>query len=239
MGLPVRTTTFLLLAAGLLGWAMPSAGGPTIEQVLQASQAQRLAARGAPLPDQDEAVQRLRDSLARLQAQQPELRDVRLRVVGGELFAEAVFGQRELAASAAVGELPEGERLLMLAHELGHLQLHHWEALAGLYHQHIPGEVRPDTTDAVSGALGAEARALSWSHEFQADAWGYRLVHGLAYGVDTAQALLTRHGVLLDSATHPGSRRRLMQLRLIDNELANPQLRYSPAWQADGGAAWR
>lgn len=231
----------LRVTLGTLAWwaLSPLAAAETIEQVLQRSQAQRLAERGEPAPGQAEAVERLRASVARLQAQQPALADVRLLVVGGGLFAEAVFGQRALAASAAVGELPEGERLLMLAHEFGHLQLHHWEALSALYHQHIPGEVRPETTDGVAGPLADDARRLSWQHEFEADAWGFRVVRPLAHGVETAQSLLTRQGVLLDSATHPGTRRRLLQLRQLGTELDHPQLRYAPALTAEGGSVVR
>jgi hypothetical protein len=232
----------LLLLACLM---LPSwrAGAVTIEQVLVASQQQRLAERGQPDAGATESVHRLRTSFERLRSQVPALADVELIVVGGELFAEAVFGRRAVAASVAVGELPEGERMQMLAHGMGHLQLRDWDALAGLYHHHIPGEVRPETTEPVAAALGAQARQLSWRHEFEADAWGYRLARQFTYGVDTASGLLTRQGVSMDSATHPGTRRRIMQLRMLDAELSNPQFLFESSqrvdWRGDGAASGR
>lgn len=207
-----------LVAAGLGG----PASAETIAEVLQRAQQQRLAQRPLPGAEDADAVQRLRQSFERLRLQAPGLAEARLQVLGGGLFAEAVFGQPVVAASASVGELPEGERLLILAHELGHLALGHGLALSALYQRHIPGEVRPDTTGPVAGALGAEALALSWRHEYEADAFGYRLLRQLAFGLDSARGLLLRQGLQHDSPTHPGTRRRLLQIRLLDTELEHP-----------------
>lgn len=200
--------------------ATPAAPAVTITEVLLRSQQQRLAQRGAA-DASSAASQRVQASFDRLAAMLPPGEAPRLLLVGGDLFAEAQFDGRSVAVSEAVGELPEGERLLMLAHELGHVRLDHWAALDGLYRRFIPGEVRPETTDPVAAALGGEAHALSHRHEFEADAFGFALVRKLGFGVETASRLLLRQGPQPDGATHPSTRRRLAQLRSLDAQFGH------------------
>ena len=207
-------------------WCVLPVRAEGIVEVLQRSQQARLVQRGPAADPQGEAAQRVRASLDRLVSLLPAGTTVDLALVGGDLFAEANFGHQRVAASQAVGELPEGERLLMLAHELGHLQLGHWGALSGLYLGLIPGEVRPETTEPVAAQLSAQAHVLSHRQEFEADAFGYSLVRQLGFGVDNAVALLTRHGMQPDNATHPGTRRRLAQIRTLDTHL-DPAVRYA------------
>lgn len=199
----------------------------TITDVLQRSQAQRLALRGAA-DGHSAASARLRISFDRLLGMMPSVlpgfAGAALQLVGGDVFAEAQFGSATVAVSEAVGDLPEGERLLLLAHELGHLGLGHWAALNSLYRQHISGAVTPATTDPVAAALGAQAHALSHRQEFEADAFGFTLARQLGFGVDTALSLLLRQGLQADSATHPATRRRLAQLRLLDTRLVQAPL---------------
>jgi Zn-dependent protease with chaperone function len=217
LSLPLRA------GADTAAQAPATSPAPGIAEVLQLSQQQRLALRPAAVAD-SAAAERVRDSLARLLAMRPQDGPAELVLVGGDLYAEALFGRRALAVSESVGQLPEGERLLLLAHELGHLSLQHWGSLSALYRSHIPGAVRPDTTEPVAAALGAQAHALSHRQEFEADAFGFTLVRQLGFGVDTAFGLLTRHGVQMDGATHPGTRRRIAQLRVLDSQLSHPGL---------------
>lgn len=202
-----------------------------IVDVLLRSQAVRLAQHGAANLE-SVAVDRVRVSFWRLVGMLPlteSAQPIMLVLVGGPLFAEAVFGGRAVVVSESVGDLPEGERLLLLAHELGHVTLGHWAGLSGLYLQHIPGEVRPETTEPVAGVLGPQAHALSHRQEFEADAFGFMLVRALGYGADNAFGLLTRNGVQLDSATHPATRRRLAQLRMLDTQLDDAPRRVGSA----------
>jgi hypothetical protein len=212
---------WLILCLGLWGVLPVQAEG--IVEVLQRSQQQRLEQRGTA-DEHSAPAQRLRASFERLTALSPPSQRAELVLVGGGLFAEALFGRQAVAASAAVGDLPEGERLLLLSHELGHLALGHWAALSGLYLKHIPGEVRPESTEPVAAVLGAQAHALSHRQEFEADAHGFRMVRQLGFGVDNALSLLTREGMRPDTATHPATRRRLAQIRLLDTEPANAPL---------------
>jgi hypothetical protein len=139
---------------------------------------------------------------------------VELRVMQGGVQAEAMLG-RLLVVGDAVGDLPEGERLLLLAHELSHLTLGHWQALCALYRKHVPGDVRPDTTDPVAGALGHDAHELSHRHEYEADAHGFALARPLGATLDDALSLLMRQPMMNDSATHPATRRRIAQFRML------------------------
>lgn len=208
----------------LLGVCLHAAAAEGIEQVLDRSQKMRLSQRPAG-EAASAATQRVRQSLQRLTALAgKEMPAVELVLVGGDLFAEALLDRPGVAVSQAVGDLPEGERLLLLAHELGHVRLAHARALKSLYRTHIPGEVRPETTDGASAALGREAHRLSHRHEHEADAYGYTLVRTLGFGLDNAFALLTRQGMQHDSATHPGTRRRIAQLRMLEEALAQQAL---------------
>lgn len=215
------------VAAALLAVLAHGAGAQGIEAVLERSQQMRLAQRPAA-NEHSAAAQNIRRSLQRLMllpGSAPEA--PLLQLVGGPLLAEALLHQPGLAVSESVGELPEGERLLLLAHELGHVRLKHAAALKALYRRHIPAEVRPDTTDPVTQALGQDAHALSHRQEFEADVYGYLLVRQLGFGVDTALGLLLRQGLQMDSATHPATRRRLAQLRALEARLAHETV--SPA----------
>ena len=218
----------LFLLTALCWQASALAQQQGIVQVLVHSQQMRLQQR--PLADSSSAAsQRLRTSFERLQRLLPSARDVRLDILQGELFAEALLGERAVVASEAVGELPEGERLMLLAHELGHLALGHAQALGALYLRFIPGEVKPETTDPVARELAESAHALSHQQEFDADAYGFTQLRALGFGLDSAWSMLTRQGVSFDSATHPGTRRRIAQLRSLDSRLDQPGLAVAPA----------
>ncbi len=201
--------------------ALPAAAraGEGIAEVLQRSQLQRLALRPAAELD-GEAAERVRASFERLRGMDAAVADVELVLVGGELYAEAIFASRKLAVSTAAGLLPEGERSLMIAHEMGHLRLGHWGLLSALYRHHIPGEVKPETTEPVARALAADAQQLSYRQEYEADGYGYEMVRRLGFGLDNAFGLLTRQGLQFDSPTHPGTRRRLAALRVLDGRIS-------------------
>ena len=202
---------------GAILWLMAtlsSARANDIVDVLERSQRLRLEQRVAAAPD-SERTQRVRASFDRLLAQgRIAPQSLELRVMQGGVQAEAMLG-RVLVVGEAVGDLPEGERLLLLAHELSHLTLGHWQALCTLYRKHVPGEVRPDTTDPVAGALGHDAHELSHRHEYEADAHGFALAHSLGATLDDALSLLMRQPMMNDSATHPATRRRIAQFRML------------------------
>lgn len=183
-----------------------------IAQVLQQSQLKRLEER-VPAPD-NERTRRIQASFARLMTLSPPTHPVELQVMQGGVQAEAMLG-RLLVVGDAVGDLPENERVLLLAHEYGHLCLDHWQALVAMYQRHIPGEVRPDTTDPVAQALGRDGRELSHRHEFEADAFGYELARQLGTALDEAFSVLMRNPSMADSPTHPATRRRIAQLRAL------------------------
>jgi Zn-dependent protease with chaperone function len=152
----------------------------------------------------DTLVQRLRG-----------LPPVELRVTRGEIVAETLHG-RILIANEALADLPEGERLFVLAHELGHVMLEHWAQMGLLYQKWIPGEVVQHKTDAVSQQLGREGSALAQRQEIEADAFGLRTIRALGLSEQDAMNAFMHLGVRNDTATHPGTRKRIAAFRAID-----------------------
>lgn len=226
--IPIRT-----LAHGLMLAALCTAGlarAEDIETVLVRSQQSRLDER-RPAPADSEKAARIRDSFARLTTLAPRPHPVELRVMQGGVQAEAMLGHL-LVVGEAVGDLPEGERLMLLAHEYGHLSLGHWQELVALYQRHIPGEVRPETTDPVARQLGQAGHELSMKQEFEADAFGYQLAQRLGVGLDEALSLLMRQPVAGDTATHPATRRRIAQLRALQMRQEEPGADAAPLRRA-------
>ena len=197
----------------MLGVMMSPAHGEDIVSVLERSQRLRLEHRVAA--SEGERAQQVRATFDRLLAHaRIAPHSVELRVMQGGVQAEAMLG-RLLVVGEAVSDLPEGERLVLLAHELSHLTLGHWQALCAVYRKHVPGEVRPDTTDPVAGALGHDAHELSHRQEYEADAHGFALARQLGATLDDALSLLMRQPILGDSPTHPATRRRIAQFRML------------------------
>ena len=135
-------------------------------------------------------------------------------MVRGAALAETLQG-RVVVVDDSLADLPEAERLFVLAHELGHVALGHWTTLGQLYQQHVPGEVMRQQTELVAGLLGQEASALSHQHEFAADAYGLQALQRLGLGRTDVLSLFMRLGVQRDTPTHPSSRKRLAHLNQL------------------------
>jgi hypothetical protein len=216
----MRVARILLASLALL--AAAPAWCSDIVEVLERSQTMRMQALPPAAPDSERAA-RVHASFERLAGVMALPGRVELRIVGGGVYAEAMLGH-VIVASEALADLPEGERLFILAHELGHIALGHWDELRALYRRHIPGEVRPETTDPVAEALGAEAHEQAYRQEFAADAYGYRVIFRLGFRMDTAYAVMLRAPEPGDMATHPSTRRRLAQFRAVDAQLRHSSL---------------
>jgi Zn-dependent protease with chaperone function len=184
-----------------------------INDVLVRSQQRRLDEIAKPSTD-TERVAKLRASFEKLRASVSSSVVVELRVVAGPVLAEALMG-RILVVNQSLADVDEGERSFVMAHELGHIVHGHWPKLVALYKKHIPGEVHQAQTDAVAPVLGREASELSHEHELQADAFAVRALVALRLSSDSAMAALVRQGVQHDTATHPGTRKRVAQLRML------------------------
>ena len=144
---------------------------------------------------------------------------VELRVVTGSTVAETLDG-RVIVANESLADAPEGVRLFVLAHELGHVQQGHWRQVGDLYKRFVPGEVVPQTTEPVAGPLGRAASAQAHRHEFEADTFALQALRTLGRPADDAQAALRHQGMQHDSATHPGTRKRLASLRAAESGVA-------------------
>jgi Zn-dependent protease with chaperone function len=149
------------------------------------------------------------ETLARvLQIRHP----IELRVIQGETVAETLQG-RIVLANESLADLSEGERLFILAHELGHIELRHWEQTERLYQKWVPGVVTPQQTEPVAALLGRDASGLAHRQELEADAYGARALHLLGRPSRDAVTAFMHLGVSPDTPTHPGTRKRLASLR--------------------------
>jgi hypothetical protein len=195
----------------LLGLALAGpARGEDIVDVLRRSQQMRLdamepAANGPRADTVRATFDQLRQAL-------PSDLPVELRVIRGETLAETLHGHI-VVANESLADLPEGARLFVLAHELGHVASRHWLQMGQVYRRWVPGEVTPQTTDPVAAQLGREASGLSHRQEFEADAYAAQVLRTLGRPPQDAFAVFTQTGVQRDTATHPGTRKRMASLR--------------------------
>lgn len=211
---PCRSiATIVSLSSMLLLFAATAARGGDIDDVLQRSQQQRLE-QFADADADDPHVERIRASFERICDAMQVSMPVELRVVRGDVVAESLLG-RYVVANRSLGELPEGERLFVIAHEIGHLANEHWASFGKLWRTHLPGEVYREATDRIAPLFGPQASALMHEHELDADAFALAALTRLGYGFDAALAVFLRHGVQHDTATHPGTRKRVAHLRAL------------------------
>lgn len=182
-----------------------------IIDVLRSSQQKRLDS-FSPAADSARAL-RVRASFEFLRGSLgPALPAVELRVIDGDTVAETLHGHI-VVANEKLGGLPEGERLFVLAHELGHVINHHWLNMGLLYQRWVPGAVTPDTTDPVSEPLSREASALAHRQEFEADAFALRVLRHIGHGSDEAMSAFLHLGMTQATATHPATQKRVAALR--------------------------
>lgn len=207
----------LFVALGGMMAAMSPSHAADIGQVLGDSQRKRLTEIAVPVKDAAREA-RVRASFERLcLACKPQV-PVELLVTSGPVIAETLLG-RIVVANEALADVAEGERLFVLAHELGHVMNDHWGKLAALYRVHVPGELRQEVTDAAAPALGRAASAMAHAHELEADAFAAQAITRLGFGAESAMAVFIRQGVQHDTATHPGTRKRVAQLRMLTTAL--------------------
>jgi Zn-dependent protease with chaperone function len=173
-----------------------------------------------PLAPDGPRAQAVRDSFELVRRAVAPTLMVELRVVGGSTVAETLDG-RVVVANEALADAPEGVRLFVLAHELGHVQQGHWRQVGDLYKRFVPGEVVQQATDGVAGPLGRAASAQAHRHEFEADAFALRALRALGRTSDDAYAALRHQGLQQDTATHPGTRKRLASLRAVEDGSAS------------------
>jgi Zn-dependent protease with chaperone function len=204
----------------ILGLALVGpARSEDIIDVLRRSQQLRLdGLTRAPSSDRAQAV---RNSFEKLcQAIMPNAR-VDLVVISGSTTAETLNGQ-VIVANETLADIPEGERIFILAHELGHVVNDHWQQMGGLYRRWIPGEVTPAQTDPVAGQLGRDASGLAHRQELEADGFALQALRKLGWTSEVALSAFLRQGMQHDTATHPGTRKRVAALRAAIADMDGP-----------------
>jgi Zn-dependent protease with chaperone function len=184
-----------------------------IVAVLERSQAVRLAAMSLAATESPRALV-VRDSFDQLAQRIGSDKQMEVRVVTGAVVAECLLG-RTIVANESLAEVPEAVRIFLLAHEIGHVVLGHWQQFEQLYVKHIPGEVVQEQTDAVASVLGREASQLSHAQELAADAFALQAARSLGYDFEDVVGAFTQFGMQMDTATHPGTRKRIAHLRSL------------------------
>jgi hypothetical protein len=176
-----------------------SARADDIVDVLRQSQDRRLEALG---PAQDPA--RARSVAASFEALRAAARPSTafdFHVVSGKTTAETLHGHI-IVANESLADRPEGERLFILARELGHVTCRHWLQMALNFKQWLPGEV--STMRPVSPAIEREAADLAHRQQVEADAYALRVLAAMGYSDrDTGIApdmLGSVHTALLETA---------------------------------------
>jgi Zn-dependent protease with chaperone function len=202
----LRWLELTLLVLALVG----PAHGQDIVDVLRHSQQTRLEALKPAQPGpRADTVRRTFDALrARIAPEVP----VDLQVIAGGTVAETLHGHI-IVASEALADLPEGERLFVLAHELGHVVHNHWLKMGLLYKRWVPGAVTPETTNPVSGPMSREASQLAHAQEHEADTFALQVLGRMGHPTDDAFSAFLHLGMQHDTATHPGTRKRVASLR--------------------------
>lgn len=214
-----RTVFSVLFSLHLLSAAPVSAAEEGIADVLARSQQTRLELKDAADASGPRA-QTVRASFERLIRASGVAHPVELQVVRGDTVAEAVQGH-VIVANESLAEFAEGERLFILAHELGHIELRHWEQTERLYQKWIPGMVTPERTDPVATQLSRDASGLAQRQEFEADAYALKAVRSLGRPWEETLAVFMHLGASHDTATHPSTARRLAALRVIQARWAD------------------
>ena len=196
---------------------------PDIIGVLHMSQQKQLDAMTPADPASPRAL-KVRESFEKLLSglDGPVLSKVELRVVWGEVVGETLQG-RIVVANVALADLPEGERIFILAHELGHVMLDHWTQMGLVYSKWVPGPVEQHHTDAIADRLGRDASALAYRQEFEADAFALSTLRALGLPDQHVVAAFMDLGWRNDTATHPGTRKRLAALRALASDWRSVQ----------------
>jgi Zn-dependent protease with chaperone function len=182
-----------------------------IGEVLERSQQMRLDSHPAVDAAAPAAV-KIRESFEAVRRGAGPLPPVELRVVSGAPLAETLQG-RIIVVDESLAAAGEGERMFVLAHELGHVALKHWPQMRNLYLAYIPGEVVQAHTDSVAALLGYNASALAHKQEFEADLFAMRTLRKLGRPPEEFVQALMQEGVHGDTATHPGTMKRVRSLR--------------------------
>lgn len=199
----------LVVACGRPAW------GEDIASVLQRSQSAHLASLPTAEAESERAiiVRRSFDVLVKRLETKGLLE---IRIVTGAVVAECLLGHVVVANESLAG-LQEPVRLFLLAHEVGHALLGHWEQMARLYSRYMPGEIGLVKVHAStsSSEFLTEVSLLSRAHEFEADAFAYEMLRRLGYRFADVVGALTAFGMQRDTATHPGTGKRIAHLRSL------------------------
>jgi hypothetical protein len=204
----------VLLAGLLIGlaFANTSARAMDIVAALNASQLEEFSRCTITSDDAPEAKV-LQRSFKALQDARAATTSVRLRVADCAHGIQVLAG--EVVVPAEVASWDEGERLFVLAHELGHIEHRDWEHLTAAYAESAPRDIAEDDVPRTLSNLRARANQLKRHFEYAADKYAAQLLTRMGRNAqDDAEAALARFWSREDTPTHPGAMQRMAALLL-------------------------
>lgn len=155
----------------------------------------------------------LRDSFSKLQDARHADTPVTL-VVAKCSFGIQVLGGKVIV-HPAVAHWNEGERLFVLAHELGHIEHGDWHSFTHVHQEAIPADMSDEQVGLTMRRMAPKMRELMYGFEYNADEYALELLSkmgrdALAEGREAIARVPTPSG----SPTHPGTAQRIARLTL-------------------------
>jgi Zn-dependent protease with chaperone function len=117
-----------------------------------------------------------------------------------------------IVLSARLSRLPPAQRFFIMAHELGHLKLHHHAAISSFVAEAV--ESAADEA-AARAAVASGLGEISRRNELDADAYAVRLMQATGLDPEEAARLFDSIGEGADTATHPSAAHRARAIRAL------------------------
>lgn len=200
-----------LLAALAVLLAHASAYAETIRQVIERGILEIVA---DAVPVDTASVPRIIRAFAAIKQQ---VGDPLIMIKVVERGQPALTAGKTIVIHRSIESLSEIEIEFIIAHEVAHIRRNHKERRIQLYEKYIVGDLTPEKAAAADSKIGPEMQRLSWECEFEADRDALVTLTQLGRSKDDViTAFLTLGGRTPDTATHPSTGRRAMNLRRED-----------------------
>jgi Zn-dependent protease with chaperone function len=161
------------------------------------------------VPARDTQRQLIENDIARVRLVVDVPEDVRFQVMNCEADGFVHQG-RTVVLSTRLSRMNPSQRFFIVAHEMGHVQLHHHGAMRSFV-----ADIVKDQTDEgrAKAQLVSALASISHDHEFAADTFAVQAMRKA--GIDPEQAALIFDSIPdgRDNATHPSARRRAASIR--------------------------
>lgn len=136
---------------------------------------------------------------------------VALRVARCDAFVQVLAG--DIVVHPEVATWDEGERLFVLAHELGHIRQAHWQQLTQVLRDTVPVTSTDEQATRLMRHSAPRLQGLLHAFEYDADAYAARLLRAMGRDAQAeAKRAISRQPSVADAPTHPSAPQRLARL---------------------------